>query len=93
VRLAARNRKRPRLIATREPQSVSEPAVMAHRASQNVQRILHRLGDAGVVRLGRREVRAIRPIMTARKARLEIDLAVRPIPANQAGAMPDRVPP
>jgi predicted transcriptional regulator len=74
--LSARNRDLLRLIATREPQSVSELAVMANRAPQNVQRTLHRLSDAGIVRLSRGEGRAIRPTLTARKVHFEIDLAV-----------------
>ena len=74
--LSARNRDLLRLIATREPQSVSELAVMANRAPQNVQRTLHRLSDAGIVRLSRGEGRTIRPTLTARKVHIEIDLAV-----------------
>ena len=74
--LSARNRDLLRLIATREPQSVSELAAMVNRAPQNVQRTLHRLSDAGIVRLSRGEGRAIRPTLTARKVHIEIDLAV-----------------
>jgi predicted transcriptional regulator len=74
--LSARNRDLLRLIATREPRSVSELAAMAERAPQNVQRTLNRLSDAGIVRLCRGEGRAIRPTLTARKVHIEIDLAV-----------------
>ena len=74
--LSARNRDLLRLIATREPQSVSALAVMAKRAPQNVQRTLNRLSNAGIVRLVRGEGRAIRPTLTARKVHIEIDLAV-----------------
>jgi len=74
--LSARNRDLLRLIATREPQSVSELAVMANRAPQNVQRTLHRLSNAGIVRLSRGEGRAVRPTLTARRVHIEIDLAV-----------------
>ena len=74
--LSARNRDLLRLIATREPQSVSELAVMANRAPQNVQRTLHRLSAAGIVRLNRGEGRTIRPTLTARKIHIEIDLAI-----------------
>ena len=74
--LSARNRDLLRLIATREPQSVTELAAMAKRAPQNVQRTLNRLSNAGIVLLHRGEGRAIRPTLTARKVHIEIDLAV-----------------
>ena len=74
--LSAKNRELLRLIATREPQSVSELAELAHRAPQNVQRTLHRLSAAGIVRLKRGEGRALRPILTARKVHFEIDLTL-----------------
>ncbi len=74
--LSAKNRALLRLIATREPHSVTELAEMAHRAPQNVQRTLHRLSAAGIVRLNRGEGRAIRPTLTARKVHIEIDLAL-----------------
>ncbi len=73
--LSAKNRELLRLIVTREPQSVTELADLAHRAPQNVQRTLRRLSAAGIVRLSRGEGRAIRPIVTARKVHIEIDLA------------------
>ena len=72
--LSARNRALLRLIATHEPQSVHELATMAHRAPQNVQRTLHRLSAAGIVRLTRGTGRTLRPILTARKVHIEIDL-------------------
>jgi predicted transcriptional regulator len=73
--LSAKNRELLRLIVTRQPQSVSELADMAHRAPQNVQRTLRRLSAAGIVRLNPGEGRAIRPTVTARKVHIEIDLA------------------
>jgi len=74
--LSAKNRQLLRLIVTREPQSVSELAEMAHRAPQNVQRTLRRLSEAGIVRLSPGEGRALRPTVTARKVHIEIDLAL-----------------
>jgi predicted transcriptional regulator len=74
--LSVKNRELLRLIVTREPQSVTELADMAHRAPQNVQRTLHRLSAAGIVRLSRGEGRAIRPTLTARKVHIEIDLTL-----------------
>ena len=74
--LSAKNRELLRLIVTREPQSVTELADMAHRAPQNVQRTLHRLSAAGIVRLSPGEGRAVRPTLTARKVHIEIDLAL-----------------
>ncbi len=73
--LSAKNRELLRLIVTRTPQSVAELADMAHRAPQNVQRTLHRLSAAGIVRLNRGEGRAVRPTLAARKVHIEIDLA------------------
>jgi predicted transcriptional regulator len=73
--LSPRNRELLRIIATRQPQSVSELAQMAQRAPQNVQRTLKRLSAAGIVRLNRGEGRALRPVLTARKVHIEIDLA------------------
>lgn len=74
--LSAKNRELLRLIVMREPQSASELADMAHRAPQNVQRTLHRLSAAGIVRLSRGEGRALRPILAARKVHIEIDLGM-----------------
>jgi predicted transcriptional regulator len=74
--LSAKNRELLRLIVTREPQSVTELAIMAHRAPQNVQRTLNRLSAAGIVRLNRGEGRSVRPILIARKLHIEIDLAL-----------------
>lgn len=76
--LSAKNRELLRLIVMHEPQSVSELADMAHRAPQNVQRTLHRLSAAGIVRLSRGEGRAIRPILAARRVHIEIDLTIEP---------------
>jgi predicted transcriptional regulator len=74
--LSPKNRTLLRLIVTRAPRSVTELAEMAQRAPQNVQRTLHRLSEAGIVRLNRGEGRAIRPTLTARKVHIEIDLAL-----------------
>lgn len=74
--LSARNRELLRLILTREPRSVAELATLAHRAPQNVQRTLHRLHAAGIVKLSRGAGRTVRPTVTARKVHIEIDLAV-----------------
>jgi predicted transcriptional regulator len=73
--LSAKNRHLLHLIATHEPQSVSELATLANRAPQNVQRTLRRLSAAGIVRFSRGQGRALRPIVTARKVHIEIDLA------------------
>ncbi len=72
--LSAKNRELLRLIAKRKPESVQELATMANRAPQNVQRTLHRLSTAGIVRLMPGAGRALRPILTARKVLIEIDL-------------------
>lgn len=74
--LSAKNRELLRLIVAHQPQSVAELASMAHRAPQNVQRTLHRLSAAGIVRLSRGEGRAVRPTVQARKVHIEIDLAL-----------------
>jgi predicted transcriptional regulator len=74
--LSAKNRELLRLIVTREPQSVTELATMAHRAPQNVQRTLNRLSAAGIVHLNRGEGRSVRPILKARKLHIEIDLVL-----------------
>lgn len=72
--LSAKNRELLRLIAKRKPELVQELATMANRAPQNVQRTLHRLSTAGIVRLMPGAGRALRPILTARKVLIEIDL-------------------
>jgi predicted transcriptional regulator len=72
--LSARNRALLQLIATRQPRSVGELAALANRAPQNVQRTLHRLSAAGIVRLRPGEGRALRPELIARKVHIEIDL-------------------
>jgi predicted transcriptional regulator len=48
---------------------------LAQRAPQNVQRTLHRLRAAGIVRLSRGEGRVVCPTLAARKVPIEIDLA------------------
>ena len=55
---------------------MSELAVMAQRAPQNVQRTLHRLSAAGIVHLSHGEGRAVRPTLAARKVHIEIDLGL-----------------
>jgi predicted transcriptional regulator len=72
--LSAKNRALLRAIADRQPKSVSELAAITGRAEQNVLRTLNKLAMAGVVRLARGEGRAKRPILTARKVHIEIDL-------------------
>ena len=72
--LSAKNRALLRLIATREPQSVHELATMANRAPQNVQRTLRRLSEAGIVRLTHGVGRSLRPVLTARRVLIEIEL-------------------
>ena len=76
--LSAKNRALLRLIATHEPQSVHELATMAHRAPQNLQRTLHQLSAAGIVPLTRGAGRTLRPLLTARKVHIEIDLEPQP---------------
>ena len=72
--LSAKNRALLRMIAERQPKSVTELAVMVGRAEQNVLRTLNKLAAAGIVRLDRGEGRARRPILAARKVHFEIDL-------------------
>ncbi len=73
--LSAKNRELLRLIVTQAPQSVAELAAMADRAPQNVQRTLHRLSAAGIVRLSRGAGRTVRPTLAARKVHIETGLA------------------
>ena len=72
--LSAKNRALLRLIADRQPKSVSELAVLTRRAEQNLLRTLHKLSQAGLVRLDRGVGRAYLPVVTARKVHFEIDL-------------------
>jgi predicted transcriptional regulator len=72
--LSAKNRVLLRMIAERQPKSVSELAAMSGRAEQNVLRTLNKLAAAGIVRLDKGEGRARRPILAARKVHFEIDL-------------------
>jgi predicted transcriptional regulator len=72
--LSAKNRALLRLIAERHPKSVSELAILAGRAEQNVLRTLHKLSAVGLVRLDRGEGRAYQPIVAGRKVHFEIDL-------------------
>jgi len=72
--LSAKNRALLRIIAERQPRSVSELAGMTGRAEQNVLRTLNKLATAGVVRLDKGEGRARRPVLAARKVHFEIDL-------------------
>jgi len=72
--LSAKNRALLRLIAERRPKSVSELAILAGRAEQNVLRTLHKLSAVGLVRLDRGEGRAYQPVVAGRKVHFEIDL-------------------
>jgi len=72
--LSPKNRALLRLIADRQPKSVSELAVLAHRAEQNLLRTLHKFSQAGLIRLDKGVGRAYQPIVTARKVYFEIDL-------------------
>ena len=72
--LSAKNRALLRLIAKRCPKSVSELAILAGRAEQNVLRTLHKLSAVGLVRLDRGEGRAYQPVVAGRKVHFEIDL-------------------
>jgi predicted transcriptional regulator len=72
--LSVKNRKLLRIIAERRPKSVSELAMLAHRARQNLLRTLHKLSAAGLVRLDEGDGGGYRPVVTARKVHFEIDL-------------------
>ena len=72
--LSAKNCQLLRVIAEREPQSVSELAKMTGRAEQNLMRTLRKLSAAGIVRLDHGEGRSYRPVVAARKVHIEIDL-------------------
>lgn len=72
--LSSKNRALLRLIADRQPKSVSELAILSRRAEQNLMRTLHKLSEAGLVRLNRGAGRAYQPVVTARRVHFEIDL-------------------
>ena len=72
--LSAKNRALLRLIAERHPRSVSELAMLAGRAEQNVLRTLHKLSAAGLIRLDKGDGRAYQPVVAGRKVHFEIDL-------------------
>jgi predicted transcriptional regulator len=72
--LSPKNRALLRIIADRQPKSVSELAILTHRAEQNVLRTLHKLSQAGLVRLDKGAGRAYQPVVTARRVHFEIDL-------------------
>jgi predicted transcriptional regulator len=72
--LSSKNRALLRLIADRQPKSVSELAILTRRAEQNLLRTLHKLSQAGLLRLDRGAGRAYRPVVTARSVHFEIDL-------------------
>jgi predicted transcriptional regulator len=72
--LSAKNRALLRLIAERRPKSISELAMLAGRAEQNVLRTLHKLSAVGLVRLDKGEGRAYQPVVAGRKVHFEIDL-------------------
>src|SRR5947209_8617583 len=71
---SAKNRALLRLIVERHPKSVSELAILAGRAEQNVLRTLHKLSAVGLVRLDKGEGRAYQPVVAGRKVHFEIDL-------------------
>ncbi len=72
--LSAKNRALLRLIAERQPKSVSELATLSGRAEQNLLRTLHKLSAAGLVHLAKGAGRAYQPVVTVRKIHFEIDL-------------------
>ena len=72
--LSAKNRALLRLIAERHPKSVSELAILAGPAEQNVMRTLHKLSAVGLVRLDKGEGRAYQPVVAGRRVHFEIDL-------------------
>jgi predicted transcriptional regulator len=72
--LSAKNRALLRLIADRRPKSISELAILTSRAESNLLRTLHKLSEAGLVRLDKGEGRAYQPVVTARRVHFEIDL-------------------
>jgi len=74
--LSPKNRALLRLIADRRPKSVSELATLTHRAEPNLLRTLHKLSEAGLIRLDRGQGRAYQPVVTARKVHFEIDLLI-----------------
>lgn len=83
-------------IDRRSPESIRELAEMTGRSEPNVHRTLKKLELAGIIsfRMGPR--RARRPILTARKVKLEIDLTapLRPVRGRPgAVASPPRLSP
>src|SRR5208282_4894452 len=72
--LSPKNRALLRMIADRRPKSVSELAILTRRAEPNLLRTLHKLSQAGLVRLDRGEGRAYQPVVTARTVHFEIDV-------------------
>ena len=67
------------MIPERRPKSVSELAILTRRAEQNLLRTLHKMSEAGLVRLDRGEGRAYQPVVTARTVHFEIDLLAEQI--------------
>jgi predicted transcriptional regulator len=61
-------------VAGHHPKSVSELAVLAERAEQNVMRTLHKLSAVGLVRLDKGEGLAYQPVAAGRRVHFEIDL-------------------
>ena len=72
--LSVKNRELLRVIAKRQPKSISALAAMTGRAEQNLLRTLRKLTDAGIVRLDQGEGRAYKPVVAASKVHFEIDL-------------------
>src|SRR5712692_1917093 len=60
--LSPKNRALLRMIADRQPKSVSELATLAHRAEQNLLRTLHKLSEACLIRLDKGAGRAYQPV-------------------------------
>jgi predicted transcriptional regulator len=64
-----------RALAHHRPGSVRELAALARRKEASVSRTLKKLAAAGIVEMVREPPRRSRPVLVARKVRLEIDLA------------------
>jgi predicted transcriptional regulator len=62
------------LIAEHHPKFVSELAILAGRAEQNVMRTPHKLSAVGLVRPNQGEGRAYQPVVAGRRVHFAIDL-------------------
>lgn len=63
-----------RIMARHNPKSVRRLAALTHRSEASVSRTLKKLQAADIVTLVPGEGRERRPVLTARRVRLEIDL-------------------